>query len=167
MHFFWGRVYSPRPKCSIDAVGCSIYCRSTASKYSVQSLQRKAAWCSVCTAKGVYYYTADTLPFSCSVPVVYTAESEKCICSIYCTSTALRSGVSLDMTLKENLLPLFFLNEQQYHQNSGMMTTFRNFATGLILLGTCNCTNTHSTRVILTCPSIEGNDTEKSFERKQ
>ncbi len=38
-------------------------------------------------------YTADTVPSSCSVPVVYTAESEKCICSIYCTSTALRSGI--------------------------------------------------------------------------
>ncbi len=53
---------------------------------------RYTARCSVCTAKAVYYDIADILPFSCSVPVVYTAESEKCICSIYCTSTALRSG---------------------------------------------------------------------------
>ena len=59
--------------------------------YTTLTLKHTAR-CSVCTAKAVYYYTADILPSSCSVPVVYTAESEKCICSIYCTSTALRSG---------------------------------------------------------------------------
>ena len=49
-------------------------------------------------------YTASPLPAiqcscSCSVFEVYTAESEKCICSIYCTSTALRSGNSYLLTL--------------------------------------------------------------------
>ena len=41
----------------------------------------------------VYEHTAYILPSSCSVLVVYPAESGKCMRSIYCTSTALRSGM--------------------------------------------------------------------------
>ncbi len=55
-------------------------------------LQVHCQWYSVCTAKAVYEHTAYILPSSCSVPVVYPAESEMCMRSIYCTSTALRSG---------------------------------------------------------------------------
>ena len=52
----------------------SIHCKRTVQSTSALTL-RYTAWCSVCTAKAVYYYTAYILPSSCSVFEVFTAES--------------------------------------------------------------------------------------------